>query len=537
MPSPTVLLFGGLALFLFGMQLAKDHMQRLAGERIRVLIQKLTDNPILGLLLGICMTITVQSSGATAVLLVGLGSSNLITTRQAMAVLLGAAIGTTLTVQLISFKIIEFGLPIITFGLLATFLLRKPLKSFGYAIMGFGFIFYGMKLMGDASIAIRSAEVFQLIISYFNDHWLWGVTFGMLLSVLFQNSAAAIGFTMAVAATGLLTLEGAIALVLGANIGTCTTALLASLGARPQGKQIAVAYLVMKITGVIIFIPLIGWFAILCQKTGVDPQRQIANAHTIFNFSIAMLFLPFLKLGEKIVNKIFPIVPDVGFRVKYITPQALESPPFAFAQATQEILRSADIVFTMLKNSIHLFEYFSPELRDEMHDLDDQVDILDREVRFFLSKLSQKDLTESQAGREIELISFASELENIGDIIDTNIVELAEKKSRKLLGFSEEGFHEINDFHHQVVENFQLAVSVFTGGDRDLAMKLLRRMEELRLLEDKLRETHLERLHRGLKESFATSSIHLDLLGLYQRINSAISSVAYQILDQTASPG
>lgn len=532
MPLPTTILFGGLALFLFGVQLTRENLQKIAGDRVRDVIHTMTENRLLGLLLGIVLTVMLQTSGATAVLLVGLGSSGLITTTQAMSVLLGAAVGTTFTVQLISFKIIEFGLPLLTLGFILSLALRKPFKSYGSTLMGFGFIFFGMKLMSDATLAIRSVEVFQLIVAFFNTHWIWGIIFGLALTLLFQNSAATVGFTMAVALSGHLTLEGSIALVLGANIGTCTTSFIASLAARPQGKQVAISYLFLKVLGVSIFIPFIGYFAQLCRLTSTDINHQIANAHTIFNLTIAFLFLPFIPLGSRIVQKIFPIVPDEGFKVKYLTAHAIETPPFAFAQATREILRTADIVLQMIKKSILLFEKYSLELVEEIHNMDDQVDILDREVRFFLAKLSQKDLTPIQASREVELISFASELENTGDIVDSNIVDLATKKNKKILVFSKEGFHEIAEFHRQVVENFQFAISVFATRDRELAMKLLRTQEQLRIQEDKLRETHLDRLHRGLKETFATSSIHLDLLSNYRRINTTISSVAYQILDE-----
>lgn len=532
MPLPTTILFGGLALFLFGVQLTRENLQKIAGERIRDVIHTMTENRLLGLLLGVVMTVMLQSSGATAVLLVGLGSSGLITTTQAMSVLLGAAIGTTFTVQLISFKIIEFGLPFLTLGFVLSLAFRKPFKSYGYTLMGFGFIFFGMKLMSDSTLAIRNAEVFQLIVSFFNTHWIWGILFGLALTLIFQNSAATVGFTMAVALSGHLTLEGSIALVLGANIGTCTTSFIASLAARPRGRQIAISYLFLKVLGVSIFVPFIGYFADLCRLTSPAISHQIANAHTLFNITIALAFLPFITAGSKVVQRIFPIVPDEGFKVRYLTPHALDTPPFAFAQATREILRNADIVLQMIKKSIVLFERYSQELVEEIHKMDDQVDILDREVRFFLAKLSQRDLTPTQASREVELISFASELENTGDIIDSNIIDLATKKNKKLLIFSHEGFNEIEEFHKQVVENFQLAISVFATRDRELAMKLLRHQEDLRIQEDKLRETHLDRLHRGLKETFATSSIHLDLLGNYRRINTAISSVAYQILDE-----
>lgn len=535
MPLPTTILFGGLALFLFGVQITRENLQKIAGGRVKDIIQTMTENRLLGFVLGMGMTLMLQSSGATAVLLVGLGSSGLITTTQAMSVLLGAAVGTTLTVQMISFKIIEVGLPIITFGFLLSLLLRKPFKSYGYTIMGFGFIFYGMKLMSDATLVIQSAEVFRLIVSFFNTHWFWGILFGLVLTLLFQNSAATVGFTMAVALSGQLSIEGSIALVLGANIGTCTSSYLASLGARPQGRQVAISYIFLKVLGVLIFIPLIGPLAHLSSLTSTVISHQIANAHTIFNVTIAVIFIPFIGIGSRIVQKIFPIVPDEGFKVRYLTPQALDTPPFAFAQATREIMRNADIVLQMIKKSIFLFERFSQELVEDMHKMDDQVDILDREVRFFLAKLSQRDLAPQQASREVELISFATEIESIGDIIDTNIVELATKKHRKILSFSREGYIEIQDFHQKVVDNFQLAISVFTTRDRELAMTLLRHQEDLKVLEDKLRETHLDRLHRGLKETFATSSIHLDLLGNYRRINSSICNVAYQVLDDNPS--
>jgi phosphate:Na+ symporter len=274
-------------------------------------------------------------------------------------------------------------------------------------------------------------------------------------------------------------------------------------------------------------------------RSAGDIARQIANAHTIFNVCLALALLPFSSVLAGVVRRALPPRQGEGerFGPKYLDESALASPPVAFGQATRETLRMADIVQGMLRDTIRAFQGHDPELVQRIEETDDQVDRLDREIKLFLTKLSRAGLSEAQARRELELIAFSTDLEAVGDVIDKNLMELAKKKLKGGLAFSDEGWREIVDFHQKVCENVELAVSAFATRDPELARKLLRHKARLGEIERELNARHIGRLHQGLRESIETSSIHLDLLSNLHRINSHITNVAYPILEGAGTNG
>ncbi|HWU41661.1 MAG TPA: PhoU domain-containing protein, partial [Candidatus Acidoferrum sp.] len=288
-----------------------------------------------------------------------------------------------------------------------------------------------------------------------------------------------------------------------------------------------------KAVGVLIFLPFIQPFVSLVEWTAADVPRQIANAHTLFNIGITVLFLPCAGLLASVIAVLVPEDREkIGiFRAKYLDERMLDTPSLALGLAHREALRMADIVSEMLTRTIDTFAAEESELIEQIQKQDDQVDTLDRDIKHYLTKLSQQGLTVEQSQREIGLLSFISNLENIGDIVDKNLMELAKKKLRNQANFSEPGREEIRLLHKHIQQNLELAIAAFASQDTTLARQVLERKPELSQTERKLRQAHIQRLHAGYRESIATSDIHLDVLTNLKRINSHITAMAYPILE------
>lgn len=527
-------LFGGILLLLYGMRLAGDGLQKVAGARIRGLLVKATDNRFKGVGVGALATFLLQSSSATSVMLVGFTGSGLLGLKETMGVILGADIGTTITVQVIAFKVYDYAIVLIGVGMLMELLGKDgPLQDIGRGVLGFAFVFLGLKFIMDTFTPLASDPSFKDTLLNLGKDPIAGTIVAALLTALLHSSAATLGIAITAGYNGLITLDAAMPVVLGANIGTCVSAITSSIGASIGAKRVALAHILFKVFGVLIVLPFLGPFTGLVGLTATTLPRQVANAHTLFNIGITILFLPLIGPFTRLVQVLIPERAVVErFGPKYLDTLVLTSPPLALGQATREAIRMADIVQGMLKESIEVFKRDDARLLEEIEKRDDDVDLLDREIKLYLTRLSKEGLTDQESRREMEVIAFTNNLENIGDVIDKNLMELAKKKIKNGLTFSQEGLKEILEFHQKVMEGFELGVSAFTAGDRELAHRLLKEKIRVAEMEKGLREAHINRLHRGLRESIDTSSIHLDLLTNLKRINSYISNIAYPILER-----
>jgi phosphate:Na+ symporter len=320
-------------------------------------------------------------------------------------------------------------------------------------------------------------------------------------------------------------------LVLGANIGTTITPIIAAAGQPAAGKRVAFAHALFKLVGVAALLPFIGWFTRLAAASAPDVARQIANAHSLFNVFTAFAFLPFVGVGARLVSRFYqPDGEQARFGPRYLDPRAIESPALAFGNAQREFLRMADIVADMVKDCIRCFEPDGVDLAADIEARDDKVDILNREIRFYLARLGQEAMTRDQADRQMELISLSNDVENVGDLVNRNLLALARKKVSHGLAFSRDGWGEIRDFHAKVCENFDLALVAFSSSDEEIARKVLRHREKLVEIEAELKEQHIGRLNQGLRESLETSSMHLDLLAYLRRINGYVGNMAAAVV-------
>ena len=532
-----ITLFGGLCLLIYGLGITRENLEKIAGDQLRDILTTLTDNRLISFCTGFFMTLILQSSSAAIVMFIGFVSSSLLTLTQAMALILGADVGATITIQLMAFHVANYSLLLVIIGFSMMTLLGPDRASYGKFIMGLGFIFLGLWQMGEAIQIFQNSEVIQFGIKLLKDHLFFSILIGIILTTFFQSSSAFLGILISLSHTGLLPFSEALPLILGANIGSCGLPFLISLRSKDKGKQVALSHIALKVSGVLLMLPFLSYFSDFITSTCETSSRQIANAHLFFNVIISISFFPFIPLGAKLIQKFFPAKKEEEpFGPKYLNPSILSSPSFAFAQAKLETIRMSTITQEMLEKVIFSFRKRDPETLLQIKTLEDRLDILYQAIKDYLVQLSKQQISAEQASQQLELVILASDLEHIGDTIEKSIVPLVKIKIQTKLMLSEEGFFEIQEFHKKVSESFQLAISAFTTRDLELCHKVLRAKEEISDKELELREHHLERLRKGIQESIDTSALHLELLSYLRRINSFISNIAYSIIQKNLKP-
>jgi phosphate:Na+ symporter len=528
-------LLGGTALLLYGVRLVGEGLQRAAGTRLRHVLSTLTGDRFRALLVGAGVTAVLQSSSATTVMLVGFASAGLLTLRQTIGVILGADIGTTVTVQLLAFNLLGFAPLVVFLGWLVYTAFGGTVKYVGQAVLGFGFLFLGMKLIADGTVPLKQSALFGDLFTALVGQPILLLLLAAVFSAFVRSSAATIGIALSFAASGLMNLDGAMPIIFGANVGTAATALIAAVGANAEARRVAAAHAVFKVIGVLIFLPFSVWFADLVRHTTDDPARQIANAHSLFNLLLAFLFLPFTRIAADVFTRLIPDTGRTELGAMYLNPNVLDTPSVALGQAVREVLRMGDAVLQSLRDSIVVFERDDEPLMKEVIRRDDLIDRLEEDIKQYVVKLRAQSLTDEQSRRESALLFTVVNLEEIGDVIEKELMELADKKMRGHYRFSGQGWQEIVDIHAKVVENLELALSAVATQDRSIAEKVVRHKSNINLLERRLRQTHMQRLREGLRETIDTSSIHLDVLAGLKRANSLVAGIAYAVLGQHAA--
>jgi phosphate:Na+ symporter len=526
-------MFGGSFLLLFGIKLAGEGLRDYAGQRIKTALETMTKNRVAGFFTGILITFLLQSSSACTVTVVSLIEAGLMSFPQSLGVILGADVGTTITVQLISFRIYDYALFICGVGAALIFSTRlERRRHLGEGILGFGLIFLSIKLMSECLSAVKDAALFLEVLTELGRTPLLGILLAMALTAIIHSSAATIGLAIALSLDNLMPIETAVSIVLGANIGTTATALLGAWRGSVEAKRAAFANLFFKVVGVAMFYPFIHPFALLMARTSEQAPHQIANAHTVFNLGIALLLLPFTPLVARVVEGWLPDRPEAEeeeFKPKYLNPAMLSTPALALAQAMRETIRMAESVQDMLRLSLPAIMDCDLELIERVEKMDDNVDVLDAGIRFYLTQLSKEHLHTEDASRQMEILIVVSNLEAIGDVIDKNLMENARKKAKNCVQFSAAGQRDVRELHGLVLENLELAMSAFTTRDAALAERVFNNKRRIREAEKEFYSKHIARLESGLSESYETSSIHLDVLTNLKRINTHITNIVYPL--------
>lgn len=525
--SYFVILFGGVSIFLYGMTMASQALEKLMASRITSLLNKLSSSQFLAIVVGITLTTLLQSSGAVTSMLVGLGSAKVISLPQVMGVIIGTAIGSTITVQLISFNISQYALPVFIFFFAVYFFAKKPgIKHLAMVFMGFGFLFLGLNLITNAAKFYAELDWIKEHLATLQANPHLSLLLSMVFCAFVQSSAVTIGLAISLAHAGAIGLNDALFWVYGANIGTTSTALMASAGSNYIGKQVAWAHFFYKSLSVLMFLiePIHTTLIKILMSFGTSVERAIANGHLLFNILSAALFYPFIKPGASLIEKMFPKSIKEDFSAEYLSLNNYQSSALAVSYANREIMRTADIVLSMIQDSVKLFESSDPLMLESIKDRDNKVDFLYRETKMFLLDHANKSSTAVHQNI-MSMIMFLSDLERAADSIDINLVTLAIKKNALKLEFSQEGWDEIRQMHQAVGKVAMMAINSYNN--REMCEETITLKRELAKMEISLREHHIERLNRGMRESINTSSIHLDLLSEYKRIAGLLCSHAY----------
>jgi len=520
-------LVGGLALFLLGMDRMTDSLRRVVGDSAKRLLDRLTSNRFAGLATGAGITAVIQSSSVTTVIVVGFITAGLMNLVQAIPVILGSNIGTTITAQIIAFNVTKWALVLVAGGFaLSSLAKRATRKAQGTAIMGLGLVFFGMVVMGDSMRPLRTYDTFIEIMKTLDNPFL-GILAGATLTALVQSSSATTGIVIVLATQGLISPQAGIALVLGANIGTSVTALLAAIGKPRDAQRAAVAHLLFNTIGVLIWLPLIGVLTSWVGSVGGGTAREIANAHTIFNVANALIFLPFVPQFAKVVTKLVVDKESDGtLAPRYLDRTLIQQPSLALARARMEILRMAHRVGEMISQGIDAALDGSIDELADVEALDDEVDDLHGLLIEYLGRIGQHELTEGSSEELMNLFDVTNSLETIGDIIETNIVALGYGRIEGSVEVSHETRKMISAYHAAVVEAFGYALIAVTQKDESAARTVKRMKSQIKALERTALENEGARLVVDAPNRVATYRFEMDLIANLKRIFYFIRKIA-----------
>ncbi|MFQ5796503.1 MAG: Na/Pi cotransporter family protein [Candidatus Bipolaricaulia bacterium] len=521
---------GGLALFLYGVGLMGTGLQKIAGERMKRILASLTTSPWTGTLIGAGVTAIIQSSSATTVIVIGFVNAGLMTLTQAIGVIFGANIGTTVTAQLLAFKITKYALPILSVGFAIQFVCKKDVyKYFGLFLLGFGVLFLGLNMMtGETKQIVNNESVRQAFIRY-SENPLLGLLTGMIITFIVQSSSATVGLVLVLASSGLITLRGAIPLILGDNIGTTVTALIASLGVNRSAKRAAVAHLLFNVIGAVIVLVLLRFYLRVVLYTSSDVARQVANAHTLFNIINTLLFLPFAGLYAKLIKLIVPgedRILETGS--KYVDEGLLRVPSVAIGQTIKEIARMLDITHQMFNNAMSgVFEVNIDRLA-EVAQQEEVVDNLQLVVTEYVMELSQRQLSVAESEMIPMLLHSVNDVERIGDHAE-NLVGLAERKLERKLPFTAEALDSLQQLHFQLDHMIEQTSQALQTDDHEMAQAVLEQEEWLNDMSDKFQRDHMERLEQG-RCNVRSGLVFLDIISNFEKIGDHLRNVAEAVL-------
>ena len=528
-------LVGGVALLLWGLHMVHSGIVRAFGARIRHFLGSVLKSRFHAFTAGVGVTAILQSSTATALMLSSFSASGLVDLVPALAVMLGANVGTTLIVQLLSFDSSAVAPLLLVTGVVAFKRGTQTIvKDLGRVAIGLGLMLLSLHSLLSSLAPVEHAPVVRELFSAITGGPLLTLLIGAVLTWAAHSSVATILLTMSLAYSGFVTPTAALALVLGANLGSALNPLMEGMGStNPAHRRLPVGNLINRLVGCIIFLPLLDPVVQLLQKIDPNPVRLAADFHTLFNVIMALVFLFPLGMISTMLERLLPDVkaaddPSVPL---YLDETAIETPTVALACASRETLRMGDIIDSMLQQTMTAILTNDRKLVAQVCEKDNTVDRLHEAIKLYVIKVTHESLDDAEGQRAMEILSLAINLEHIGDIIDKNLMDLASKKIKRQLRFSDEGAAELQEFHHIVRDNLKLAMTIFLSGDVKLARQLLDEKSRIRELEFAAAENHMNRLREGRIESLETSSLHLDILRDLKRIHSHICSAAYPALE------
>jgi phosphate:Na+ symporter len=527
-------LFGGLALFLFGMEQMADSLKAAAGERMKLILAKLTANRFMGAITGAFVTAIIQSSSVTTVLVVGFITAGLMSMAQSIGIIMGANIGTTITAQIIAFKVTKFALIMVAIGFSMLFFSKQEkIRQYGGILMGLGLVFFGMSIMSDAMKPLRSYQPFLDMMTSMENP-LIGILVAAAFTGLVQSSSATTGIVIVMATQGFITLQAGIALAFGANIGTCVTALLASIGKPREAVRAGLVHILFNVFGVLLwisFIPQLAEFVTWLspahpELSGTDrlaseAPRQIANAHTVFNIMNTLIFIGFTSQFARLVEKLVPDKPLeelIIAKPKYLDEELLETPSLALDRARFEIGHMGEHVKEMLHGIMTAIITGDRLMLKNIAKIDDAVDILHGHIVTYLGRISQKELTEEQTRRLVNLMATANDLENIGDIIETDMVHLGNEGIETQVSISEETREVLRKLHDIVSTTTELAIDAVMEDDQQAAQEVIAMKADITRLMNSAVMHETRRLVAEEPNRLAAYTLEIDIIEKLKRI-------------------
>jgi phosphate:Na+ symporter len=531
----TVLnVLGSVTLLLWGVRMVRTGLTRAFGTALRRAIAACSRNRFTAFLGGIAITGLLQSSTATSLLVSSFAGRGLIPLSIAFAIMLGADIGTTIAAQVLSFDLgwvspLLIGVGVITFLSSES---DKP-RHLGRVAIGLGLMLLSLKLLALATQPLRNAPAFMALLQGLQDEYVIAVVVGTLATWFVHSSLSTVLLVMSFAGSGLIEPRLALALVIGANIGGALAPYMAQSGADIEARRVPLANLMTRAVVGIALLPFLGPIVEGLSMIDASATRLPVNFHTLYNVAASVIFLPLVDVVAWACRRLLPdkpVIDDPG-KPRHLDPNVLDSPTEALGCALRETLNLGDRVADMLRGTIEVFERNDTKAVKAIEAADDAVDRLYEAIKLYLIQTSRTELSEEDGKRYFEILSFTTNLEHIGDIVDKNLMELAAKKIRNRYAFSAEGMAELRAFHARVLENLRLALNVFTTRDIALARRLVAEKTALREAEAKAADSHFARLREGRPESIETSAIHMDVIRDLKRINGHLASVAYPILE------
>ncbi|WP_147803133.1 Na/Pi cotransporter family protein [Alkalicoccus halolimnae] len=531
------LFLGGLGIFLFGIKFLGDGLQKVAGDKLREILDKFTSNPLMGVLAGIIVTILLQTSTGTTVLAIGLVNAGFMTLRQSIGVIMGANIGTTVTAFIIGLDISEYSLPIIAVGTFLIFFFKnKKINNYGQVFFGFGALFYGLELMGEGMYPLRELEAFADLTVSMSSNPILGVLIGTIFTVTVQSSSAAIGLLQQLFSQGTMELAAALPVLFGDNIGTTITAVLASLGASIAAKRAAMTHVIFNVVGTILVLiviqPYISMISSIQNSLGLNPEMTIAFAHGIFNISNVLIQLPFIGVLALIVTKLVPGKEQIiEYKAQHLDPNLInQSSSIALGQAKKETLRMAELSSQGLEEAVSYVKNSQKRHAELTYQFEEAINNLDRKITDYLTRISTNSLSAPDSRLHSVLMDTVRDIERVGDHME-NIVELKDYQIANKVKLSESAMEDLDQMFQLTLATLKQAVESLENDDEVAARAAILKEEEIDKMERKLRKKHIMRLNEGLCDGSA-GIVFVDMISNLERIGDHSVNIAEAVLEE-----
>ncbi|WP_417899574.1 Na/Pi cotransporter family protein [Bacillus haimaensis] len=528
---------GGLGIFLFGIKYMGDGLQKSAGDKLRDILDRFTTNPFMGVLAGIIVTVLIQSSSGTTALTVGLVSAGFMSLRQAIGVIMGANVGTTVTAFIIGIKISEYALPIIAVGAILLFFFKnQKLHYLGQVIFGFGALFYGLDIMGDGLKPLRELQAFVDLTVSMSESPILGVVVGTVFTVLVQSSSATIGILQELFGQGSIKLDAALPVLFGDNIGTTITAVLAAIGASVAARRAALSHVLFNLIGTTIvlilltpFEKLIIWFQ---QSLNLNPEMTIAFAHGTFNIANVIIQFPLIGLLALIVTKIIPGEDSVvEYKPKHLDPIFIEqSPSLALGQAKEEVVRMGGFAIAGLEETQNYLKTGTTRHSEQAYQLEDAINNLDRKITDYLVKLSSSSLSDNESEEHSVLMDTVRDIERIGDHFE-NIVELVDFQIANKVELTDSADTDLEEMFALTVTTVKEAIEALNTNNKDLANDVRLKEDRIDKMERTLRKKHILRMNEGACSGQA-GIVFVDIVSNLERIGDHAVNIAEAVLGE-----